>query len=155
MDKGLLTILIRFLYVMTLTSCDPGIAVVIQNKSKSDKHIKVFYPKEFKFPGDHEYAAGIRDSIQTYDLSLRDNYLNPKVIPKLDWDTVTRTYSFILKKDYSAKIESRFLATNPTWGQTFVINNVDTVKLDSKDKSFKKKPKVTLGGTWTYTIADR
>jgi hypothetical protein len=154
MDKGLLLIFIGLFFWTALASCDPAIAVVIQNKSKSDKHIKVLYPKELKFPGDHEYSFGIRDSIPTYDLSVKDNYLSPTVIAKTDWDTVARNYSFLLKKNYSAKIESRFLAGNPTWGQIFIIENVDTVKLEPKSKDFKKRPKITLGGTWTYTILD-
>lgn len=154
MNKGLLSISIGLLLGSTLTSCDPAIAVAIQNKSKSDKQIKVFYPKEFKFPGDHEYSFGIRDSIQTYDLSVKDNYLNPTVIAKTDWDTVARNYSFVLKRNYSAKIESRFLAVNPTWGQIFIIDNVDTVKLEPKSRDFKRRPKITFGGTWTHIILD-
>jgi hypothetical protein len=88
MDKGLLLIFVGLFLGATLTSCDPAIGVVIENKSKSDKHIKVIYPKNLKFPGDHEYSFGIRDSLQTFDLNVKDNYLTPTVIAKSDWDTV-------------------------------------------------------------------
>jgi hypothetical protein len=152
--KNILLLFVQLFLGTILTSCDPAIAVVLENKTESDKHIKVFYPKEFKFPGDIEYSFGIRDSIQTYNLNDANSYLNPTVMPKVDWDTIAKTYSFVLKSNYKAKIESRFLAVNPTWGQTFVIEKTDTIKLEPKSKDFKRRPKITFGGTWTHTIVD-
>lgn len=149
-----LTILLIGLLGTLLTSCDPAIGVAIENRSKSDKQITVIYPKEFKFPGDHVYSFGVRDSIKTYDLSIKDNYLNPTLVAKVDWDTVSRIYKFILKSNYSATIESRFLAVNPTWGQTFIVDNYDTLRLEPNNKDFVKKPKLTLGGVWTHRIMD-
>jgi hypothetical protein len=154
MMKGL-TILFIGLIGTLLTSCDPSIGVAIENRTKSDKQIMVIYPKEFKFPGDHEYSFGIRDSIKTFDLSIKDNYLKPTRVAKVDWDTLSRTYKFILKSNYSATIESRFLAVFPTWGQIFIIENYDTIKLEPKSKDFIKKPKITLGGVWTHKIIDK
>jgi len=146
------TTILLFLGIVIFTSCDPAIGLSIANKTNTNKEIKVIYPANFKFPGDIEYSFGIRDSIKTYNLNEENNYLNPLVIPRLSWDTIARTYSFILKANYSATIESRFLATNPTYGQIFIIDNVDTVELNKNNGKFVKKPKITLGGTWTYTI---
>ena len=149
------TIIILILSIVSFTSCDPAIGVAISNKTSTDKAVKVIYPANFKFPGDIEYSFGIRDSIKTYDLNMTDNYLHPFVVPRLSWDTIARTYSFNLKANHSATIESRFLATDPTYGQIFIIDNTDTVELKKHDKLFIKKPKLTLGGTWTYTITDK
>jgi len=148
------TIVILILSVVSLNSCDPAIGVAISNKTNADKQIKVIYPPDFKFPGDIEYSFGIRDSIKTYNLNIADNYLHPFVVPRLFWDTTARTYAFNLKANHSATIENRFLATYPTYGQVFIIDNIDTVELKRHGKIFKKKPKLTLGGTWTYTITD-
>jgi hypothetical protein len=149
------TITLLFLTAISFTSCDPGIGLTISNKTSTDKKIKVIYPANFKFPGSTQYSFGIRDSIKTYDLNTADNYLHPFVVPRLSWDTIARTYSFDLKANYSATIESRFLATAPTYGQVFIIDNKDTIELKRHGKIFIKKPKLTLGGTWTYTIKDK
>lgn len=149
------TIIIFILSVVSFTSCDPAIGVAISNKTNTDKQIKVIYPANFKFPGDIEYSFGIRDSIKTYDLNIADNYLHPFVVPRLSWDTIARTYEFKLKANHSATIENRFLAADPTYGQLFIIDNKDTVELKRHEKVFKKKPKLTLGGTWTYTITEK
>jgi hypothetical protein len=149
------TIIVLILSVVSFTSCDPAIGVAIANRTNTEKQIKVIYPANFKFPGDIEYSFGIRDSIKTYDLNIADNYLYPFVVPRLFWDTTARTYAFNLKANHSATIENRFLATDPTYGQVFIIDNKDTVELKRHGKIFRKKPKLTLGGTWTYTITDK
>ena len=148
------TITIWILLVVSFSSCDPAIGVVIANKTDTDKQIKVIYPANFKLPGAIEYSFGIRDSVKTYDLNIADNYLHPFVVPRVSWDTIARTYIFNLKTNHSATIESRFLAAYPTYGQIFIIDNKDTVELMRHGKLFIKKPKLTLGGTWTYTITD-
>jgi hypothetical protein len=153
MTNRITTILI--FAVISFSSCDPAIGVVISNKTNTDKQVKVNYPINFKFPGDIEYSFGIRDSILTYDLSIADNYKHPFLVPRILWDTTTRTYSFNLRANHSATIESRFLAADPTYGQIFIIDNKDTVELKRHEKIFKKKPKLTLGGTWTFTIVDK
>jgi hypothetical protein len=140
------------LSVVSFISCDPAIGVAIANKTNTDKQIKVIYPVNFEFPGDIEYSFGIRDSIKTFNIKIADNYLHPFITPRLSWDTILRTYAFNLKANYSAIIENRFLATYPTYGQIFIIDNTDTVELKRHGKIFIKKPKLTLGGTWTYTI---
>ncbi|NNV54259.1 hypothetical protein [Limnovirga soli] len=149
------TILLFVLIAISFTSCDPGIGLAITNKTETEKRIKVIYPANFKFPGDIQYSFGIRDSIKTYDLNKAENYQHPFVVPRLSWDTIAMTYSFNLKANYSATIESRFLASAPTYGQVFIIDNKDTVELKRHGKIFSKKPKLTLGGTWTYIIKDQ
>ncbi|MDJ1469901.1 hypothetical protein [Xanthocytophaga flava] len=85
---------------------------------------------------------------------VQDNDLPPIVIPMANWDTVVRTYSFILKANHGAVIESRFLAAFPTFGQVFIINQSDTIKLNKDSKDFIKRPKLFLGGSWTHSIKD-
>lgn len=143
--------------MLALYSCDPAIGVALQNKTTTDKTIKVIYPENFKFPrdsGSSEYNFCLCDSVKTFDLSDKDNYLHPYIVPMLTKDTIARTYSFILKPNYSATVESRFLTALPTFGQIFIINQTDTVNLIRHGKDFVKKPKLLLGGSWTHTIKD-
>jgi hypothetical protein len=145
------------LLTLALSSCDPGIGVALQNKTNTDKTIKILYPENFKFPGDDgnsQYNFCLRDSVKTFNLADKDNHLHPFIVPMLAKDTIARTYSFILRPNYSATVESRFLATLPTFGQIFIINKTDTVKLIRHGKDFRKKPKLMLGSSWTYTIKD-
>jgi hypothetical protein len=135
-----------------LISCDPGIGLVISNKTAKEQTIKVVYPASFKFPGDNKYNFGIRDSVKTYEQNVKYSYLYPLIVPRLAWDTVARTYTFNLKANHIAIIESWFGATHPTYGQVFIINNRDTVALKEHSKLFIKRPKLAPGGTWSYTI---
>ena len=43
-------------------------------------------------------------------------------------------------------------ASAPTYGQVFIIDNHDTIALQPKSKQFKKRPRLMLGGSWTYAI---
>ena len=151
--------IVAFLITLTLISCDPGIGVVISNKSKVDKSIRVIYPENFKLPINTKDRTS--DSLQTYDhtftdntVSARDYYRYPVKIPVLSLDTVNRTYSFNLKAKHEAIIESRWPASFPTFGQIFIIENSDTIRLIRHGKDFKKRPKLMLGGSWTHTIID-
>ena len=147
-----------FLLILGLCSCDPAIGVALQNKTTTDKTIKVIYPDNFKFPGDRggssQYNFCLRDSVKTFDLADKDNYLHPFIVPMLTKDTIERTYSFILRANYSATVEGRFGAALPTFGQIFIINQKDTVRLIRHGKDFVKKPKLLLGGSWKHTIKD-
>ena len=144
---------------ITFISCDPGIGVVISNKSRVDKNIRVIYPATYKFPINTKDRTN--DSLQTYDhtltentISTRDYYRYPVKVPLLSLDTVNRTYSFNLKARHEVIIESRWPASLPTFGQIFIIDNIDTIKLIRHGKYFKKRPKLILGGSWTHTIND-
>jgi len=146
-----------FLLMFCLCSCDPAIGVSLQNKTTTNKTITVIYPANFKFPGDSGSTQNnfcLRDSVKTFDLADKENYLHPFIVPMLTKDTVARTYSFVLRPNYSATVESHFLAALPTFGQVFIINHTDTVKFIRNGKDFVKKPKLMLGGSWTHTIKD-
>jgi hypothetical protein len=147
-----------FLLILCLCSCDPAIGVALQNNTTTNKTIKVIYPENFNFPGDSggssQYNFCLRDSVKTFDLADKDNYLHPFIVPMLTKDTTARTYSFILRPNYSATVESRFGAALPTFGQIFIIDQKDTVKLIRHGKDFVKKPKVLFGGSWTHIIKD-
>jgi hypothetical protein len=144
------------LSAIALTSCDPGIAVVISNKSKTDKNVRVIYPPDFKFPADGK--IGINDSVETIDESdytkAGERFSNTVRVPILSMDTAARTYSFDLKAGHRVAIESRWPAGSPTYGQRVIIDNTDTVELRKEGKEFRKKPKLVLGGSWIYTISD-
>jgi hypothetical protein len=144
---------------VTFTSCDPGIGVVISNKSRVDKNIRVIYPLNYRLPINTRDRTN--DSLKTYDhtqtdntINARDYYRNPKKIPILLLDTIRRTYSFNLKAKHEVIIESRWPASLPTFGQIIIIDNIDTVKLIRHGKDFEKRPKLLLGGSWTHTIND-
>ena len=146
-----------FQLILALCSCDPGFGVVILNSTNTARRIQVFYPPNFKFPGDsgsHKYIFYLRDSVKTFNQADKDNYLHPVIIPMLYKDTIAWTYSFVLNPNYSAIIESRFLAAYPTFGQIFIIDETDTIELVRHGKDFVKKPKLMLGGGWTHTIKD-
>jgi hypothetical protein len=149
---------LTILFIISFSSCDPGISVAIYNRTSTDKTIKVIYPPNFKFPGDTgstRYNFCFRDSVKTLDLAVKDNYLHPVIIPMSSIDTTERTYSFTLKANYSATVESRFLVALPTFGQIFIINESDTIELKRNGNDFIKRPKLLLGGSWTHTIKDK
>jgi hypothetical protein len=145
-----------FLLILCLCSCDPAIGVALENNTTTGKTIKVIYPENFSFPGDSgassQYNLCLRDSVKTFDLADKDSYLHPFIVPMLTKDTTARNYSFILRSNYSATVESRFGAALPTFGQIFIIDQKDTVKLIRHGKDFVKKPKLLLGGSWTHII---
>ena len=146
-------------FSLTLISCDAGIGVVISNKSTVDRNIRVIYPTNFRLPINSKDRTN--DSLQTYDhtltdntISVRDYYRYPVKIPILLLDTINRTYSFNLKARHEVIIESRWPASLPTFGQLFIIDNTDTIKLVRHGRDFEKRPKLLLRGNWTHTIND-
>ena len=149
--KTLITVL---LLSIKASSCYEPIQVVINNKSRVDKNIRVIYPGHFRLPINRKH--GTNDSLLTYDhtladnaMSTRDYYRYPTKIPVLSFDTNNRTYSFNLKAKHEVIIETRWRASTPTYGQMFIIDNLDTIELKRHEKPFKKK-----GGSWEYTIDD-
>ncbi|MCF6407200.1 hypothetical protein L3C95_30165 [Chitinophaga filiformis] len=144
------------LSTVCLISCESSALVAISNETATDRRIKVIYPPKFMFPGEAigRGQTGKRDSIETYDLELEDIYQGRKFIPFISRDTVARTYSFVLKANQRAIVESRFLAYTPTYKQIFIIDDVDTIKLVRFGKHFERRPKLMLGGTWEYYITD-
>jgi len=137
-----------------LSSCEPHIFVALKNHTNTDKEIKVIYPPGFKFGGEERFDFTISDSIKTYALDEPTNSANAIIIPFRSSDTIARTYSFILKSNRKAIVEDRGFTAAPTYGQIFVIDNVDTVELKKHGKDFGKKPRLLWGGTWSHTIKD-
>lgn len=139
---------------LILASCDPGIVVSIVNRSTTEKHLTVYYPPTFKFKEDRgaDHFGALRDSIKIYDLTKTDYYSYPNTILKTSRDTTKRAYSFLLKPNQKAIVEIRFLTTLPTFGQIFIIDNMDTVELKKGSKDFVRRPKLTFGGEWAYVI---
>jgi hypothetical protein len=139
------------------SSCDPGIAVAISNTTKKDKHIRVIYPQNYTFPGESRHNTGILGALPAYrlDMPAESRHQFREVINYSGWDTAAQTYTFTLKANYRAVVESRIITPFPTFGQVFVIDNTDTVRLEMHGKDFKKKPALFLGGTWTHTIKEK
>lgn len=137
-------------------SCERAAMVAISNKTTTDKKIKVIYPPKFIFPGEGQgrLKTGKADSIKIYNLESGDIDEDIKFIPILSLDTVARTYSFVLKGNQQAMVENRYLMYKPTYKQTFIIDDTDTIKLVRRGKKFEKKPKLALGGIWEYCITD-
>ncbi|MGN6292384.1 MAG: hypothetical protein ACTHMV_06515 [Chitinophagaceae bacterium] len=135
------------LVAVLFSSCYYPAQVVIHNKSGTDKNIRVIYPVSHR-----AIAAG--DSLSAYDhtlttnaFSTRDYYRYALKIPLTDIDTVGRTFSFFLKDKHQVIAETSWPVSTLPWGQSFIINDADTVVLKRKSRDFKRK-----GGNWTYTI---
>jgi hypothetical protein len=149
--------LVFLLFPVFLIACNPGISVVIANRSSTDKEIRVAYPANFKLPMDVDLRS--IDSLTIYNLSehyfsSRDRVMAAKRIPVVSLDTVARSWSFHLKAGHKAIVESRYPASRPTYGQVFIIDQADTIELKRREKVFVKRPKLYSGGSWTYTITE-
>ena len=148
---------ITFILFITASISWSQVSVIIDNKSKVEKNIRVYYPSNFKMPIDE--SLGANDSLKTYDhtltdntISVRDYYRYPSKTPILSLDTIVRIYSFNLKAKHEVVVEFRQQKNVPTYGQVFIINNVDTIEIKKHGKVFKKEPKLLPGGSWVYTI---
>lgn len=150
------SVAITLLSSICLLACGPSAFVAISNETNTDKRIKAIYPPKFILPGEVEgpLSSGKPDSIETYNLASEDIYKGKKFIPITSRDTVTRTYSFVLKANQRALIEARSFKGAPTYKQIFIIDDTDTVKLVRRGKAFEKRPKLMWGGTWEYYITD-
>jgi hypothetical protein len=153
--KQLITIVLFLLTVQSWAQ----VSVIINNKSGVDRSIRVSYPDNFKIPISESERTN--DSLTTYDhtltansISTRDYYRYPSKTAILNLDTVTRTYSFILKAKHEVVVEFRNNATKPTFGQIFTIDGLEAIELKKHGKLFIKSPKLLPGGAWTYTIND-
>jgi len=125
----------------------------------NDKSITVHYPADFRFP--FPINGGDKDSLQAFDISKtensltsRDYYRHPVKVHIQSLDTVARTYSFILKANHKLILQDTYPTVSPVFGQVFIINHTDTVKLDRNGKFFKKYPRRGKGGSWIYEITD-
>jgi hypothetical protein len=137
------------LAVVTLSSCYYPAQVVIHNKSGADREIRVVYPSGHR-------TITVNDSLPAYDHTLtanafssRDYYRYATNIPLINLDAGNRTFSFFLKDKHEVIVETSWPVSTLPWGQSFIINCVDTVVLTRKSKDFKKR-----GGTWTYTMKE-
>lgn len=147
------------LSVLILTSCDPGVAVVISNRSARDQKIQVFYKDPFALIFDPRDSTP--DSLSAYRLSAnkkemnsRDYYKYPIRCPILSLDTIARSYYFVARAGYKIIVESKWLASTPVFGQKFIIDGGDTLELIRHGHDFRKRPKFGLGGDWEHTIDD-
>ncbi len=141
------------LLAIALPSCDPAIGVRLVNQTQTEKYIRASYPEGFPISFDRWQRN--QDSLKTYDEAMPDNYRHPVKIPALDLDTIAGTYAFHLKPGYSVLVESRAMTAYPAYGQVFIIDQRDTVILTEKGSPFVKRPKIMLGGEWTYVIKEK
>src|ERR1700720_978176 len=119
--------------IVCFSSCDPSYSVILSNKSRIDKRIKVLYTVDFKH--------FVKDSLSLYDNRIKASkrYLQkPIKTPILNFDTVQRTYSFLLNSNFDVFVEGASLAANPSYGQIFIIDNKDSVTLKKNDKTFRR-----------------
>jgi hypothetical protein len=143
-------ILLSFLAASLLSSCDPGSSVMITNKSKADKQIKVYCPASAV-----SSPCGCnsnRDSILTYP-NEKDPNRSTFAIPTTK-DTAERVYAFVLQAGHTAVIEPLHIGI-PCYGKQFIIDNMDTVELKPNGRDFTKTPSWGLGSEWTYTIRNK
>jgi hypothetical protein len=142
-----------------LTSCLVGTRVSIINKAKDDKSITVHYPANFRFP--ITLRGENQDSLPGYDISKTENsitshdyYKYPAKVHITTLDTMSRTFSFNLKKGYELILQDTYPTVTPAFGLLFIIDYTDTVKFDRSGAFFKKHPKMGKGGRWIYRIID-
>lgn len=109
------------MFMVSLSSCDPGFAVVIQNKSGDVRHIEVLATNERKF----DYL----DSISIIDSPLRVN------IPVLI-NRSKLSYSFPLEEGNEAVLQQGI--GGPDLNERIVIDKTDTILLN-KDKRVQIK----------------
>jgi hypothetical protein len=132
--------------IFLFSSCDPGIGVLISNHTKESKHIQAKYPNNASF----RYWISRTDSLMIYDAAANES----KNIPILNNDTVNSRYEFDVPAGRSVLLEHH-MGTHPTYGQSFLIDRRDTIRLTEKNGDFRKKPKLLLGGAWIYTIKEK
>ncbi|MBS1563977.1 MAG: hypothetical protein JST39_06285, partial [Bacteroidetes bacterium] len=92
------------------------------------------------------------DSVNVYQ-DIKDPERRPIRIPTLDNDTAARTYSFTLEPGYHSIVQWQSVGGSCQM-KYFIIDDRDTLRFDRDHKKFTKKPKLVLGGTWTYAIKE-
>ena len=132
--------------IVILHSCYYPAQVVLHNKSGTDKNIQVLYPAS--------RLITATDSLQAYDhtltanaISTRDYYRYGLSIPLENVDTVTRSYSFLLKDKHEVIVERTWPVKTLPWGESFIINGSDTIVLKRKGRWFKRRR-----ASWVFTI---
>jgi hypothetical protein len=123
---------------------------VIHNKSGADKNIRALYPSN------HIKSLANTDSLPGYDHTLTANAFSSRDyhrygvnIPIENLDTLNKAFTFLLKDKHQVIIETTWPVSSMPWGQSFIINETDTVVLHRKGKDFIKR-----GGSWTYTLKE-
>src|SRR5688572_22878660 len=123
---------------LMLFSCATGDAIIIKNKSGSDKNIIINYPTGFSFPANP-------DSLQAWDLtntenlvSTKDIYRNNLKIPATPASS-GKGWTFMLKARHEVTVLGKPTHRN-TIKNTLVLSNYDTLKVDRS------------GNCWVYTI---
>jgi hypothetical protein len=133
--------------VVIFHSCYYPAQVVLYNKSGTDKKIHVLYPASHR-------PVAATDSLKAYDhtltaneFSTRDIYRYGVTIPLENIDTMSRSYSFLLKDKHEVIVESTWPVSTLPWGQSFIIKDADTIVFQRKGKWFKRR-----GGVWSFII---
>ena len=94
-------------------------------------------------------------SLFSAEINKPENYKYPLATPILLLDTISRTYSFLLKPWHEAIVESCWPAGYPTFGQIFIIDKSDTIVLERHGDDFTKKPKLLFSGSWLHVITEK
>jgi hypothetical protein len=142
------SLLLAVTILLSLSACYYPAQVVIHNKSGTDKNIRVLYPSN------HTRSLANTDTLSGYDHTLTANAFSSRDyhrygvnIPIENLDTVNKAFSFLLRDKHQVIVETTWPISTMPWGQSFIINNSDTVTLLRKGKRFKKQ-----GATWIYTV---
>src|SRR5688500_11778832 len=124
---------------LTLNSCYYPAQVVIHNKSGTDKNIRVIYPPGHKAIAKNDSLSGYDHTFTANAFSTRDYFRYGVNIPLENLDTVNKTFSFLLKDKHEVIVETTWPVSELPWGQSFIVNNTDTIILKRRSKDFKKK----------------
>ena len=134
--KSFISILICTILV---SSCDPGYAVILNNRSAEIKQVKVIKSSKHKY-----FRIPEKDSLQAMDFPISNPYSQTiKEMIFISKDTINNCFTLLLGNNKSVILEKGVGFADPN--QKIVINKIDTIKLkDDKRAIFKKKRRSTI-----------
>ena len=129
-------LLLIFICAISFSSCDPGYAVILYNRSNEAKQFQVIKPSYYE-----KSVMHINDSLLIKDISeSKDDSRLKKEMILIVKDTINNSFSFTLEKNKSTIVEKGI--GWPDVKQKIIINNRDTILLNN-DKRVTIKKKLT------------
>jgi hypothetical protein len=125
-------ILLSLAVSLTLTSCDPGFAVILNNNSDKERNVTVNNISRQELSN--------KDSMVIADTSSLDFFsdkIKRQKILLASKDTVNNSYSFTLEKGKRALLQGG--VGWPNFSQIIVIDNQDTILLRKDKRTLTRK----------------
>ena len=129
-----------FLLLCACASCDPFHSLVIDNKTRDQKHIEVVEMKIIN-------VSGIRDSIRIYRDALKDEF-QFSAMTSVKKNVEKNSYSFYLDSGMQVTAEMGF-GSRPI-ARKIIVNATDTFTVNGK----MKKSRLTIGGNYVLRLGN-